>query len=69
MLRLVPQDVDVAVGDPGGGETAGHGLGRLRRVAGGVAGVDLDQLLEDLALERTRIGGLGGESRGQGGER
>ena len=44
-----------------------HGLGREIGVPGGVAGVDLDQLLQDFTLERPGLL-LGGENR-RGGEK
>jgi len=37
-------------------------------VAGRVAGIDLDQLFEDVALEGAGVGGLGRETRRQHGE-
>ncbi len=60
---LVAQDVDVAVGDPGRREPAGHGFRGLGRVAGGVAGIDLHELLQDAALEGARIRGLAVQRR------
>ena len=52
---------------PRAGEPLRHGLGRDVGVPGRVAGVDLDQLLQDLTLERPRLL-LGGEDR-RGGEK
>jgi hypothetical protein len=45
----------IRFGQPGSQEAAGHGLGGLVGVAGGIAGVDLDQLLQNLALEGTVV--------------
>jgi hypothetical protein len=52
------------------GQPIGHRLGGKIGVPGGVAGVNLDQLLQDVSFERSLIGGLrqererGAEERG-----
>ena len=74
--RPGPADEDVALGEAGRAESPRHRLGGDGVVADAVDGVDLDQLLEDLAREllvRLLIGGrLSGRmpgARHTGGER
>ena len=61
--------VDSACGESGGAEAGGHGFGGASVVAGGIGGIDLDELLEDLAGELL-VGRLGaeGENSEKGGE-
>src|ERR1039457_729223 len=54
------EDVDIAFGEAGGAEAGGHGFGGVGVVAGGIGGIDLDELLEDLAGELL-VGRLGAE--------
>src|ERR1039457_4721643 len=62
------EDVDIAFRKSGGAEASGHGFGGARVVAGGIGGIDLNELLEDLAGEPLG-GGLGGGGGGGGGGR
>ena len=59
------EDVDLALGEAGGAEAVGHGFGGAGVVAGGIGGIDFDELLEDLAGEGV-VGRLGAE--GENGE-
>ena len=57
--------VDLALGEAGGAEAVGHGFGGASVVAGGIGGIDFDELLKDLAREGV-VGRLGAE--GENGE-
>jgi hypothetical protein len=52
--------VDVGFRKSGGAEASGHGIGRAGIIAGGIGGIDFDELLEDLAGESV-IRRLGAE--------
>src|ERR1019366_7585625 len=54
------EDVDVALRPAGGAEAGGHGFGGAGVVAGGIGGIDFDELLEDFAGELL-AGRLGAE--------
>ena len=49
------QHLDVRGGNAAGAQSRRHGLGRAQRVAGGIGGVDLDQLTVDVD-ERALVG-------------
>ena len=51
ILRLVAHHLHIALRKTGGDQPLRHRLRRLARVTRGVAGVDLDQLPENVALE------------------
>ena len=62
-------DLYIARGSPGGAEAGGHGFGGEGVIAGGIGGVDLDELLENFAGEllvgRLRVEREDGEKGGE----
>jgi len=61
VLGLVPEDLNIRRREPGIEQPPSERFGGVAGMAGGVAGVDLDELLQDVALEQVGIVGLRGE--------
>ena len=69
VARIRTENLNVRFGKTRSFQACGHGIGRLGRVACGIGGIDLDELLEDGVELRMRVSALRGcdQRKEQGG--